>query len=64
MKEEKRIDYDRYRFSAKEKARYALTGTLLGVGIVWLVYHSPAALPLAGLYFFYRPFHSFLQFFR
>ena len=48
MKEEKRIDYDRYRFSAKEKVRYALTGTLLGVGIVWLVYHSPAALPLAG----------------
>ena len=50
MKEEKhKIDYERYLFSRKEKVRYILTGIALGTGIVWLVYHRMAAMPLAGV---------------
>lgn len=42
-----KTDYTRYMFSAKEVLRYAVTGLLIGGGIVWLVYHSFTAAPLA-----------------
>ena len=42
-----KTDYTRYRFTLKEVFRYAAAGMLIGGGIVWLVYHSLVAAPLA-----------------
>ena len=41
--------YTHYRFSVKEVLRYTAEGLLLGTGIVWLVYHSFMAAPLAAV---------------
>ncbi len=41
--------YTRYRFSVREILRYTATGFLIGGSIVWLVYHSLVAAPLAAV---------------
>lgn len=42
-----KVVYTRYRFSVKELLRYTATGFLIGGSIVWLVYHTVVAAPLA-----------------
>ena len=42
-----KVLYTVYRFSAKEIFRYAAAGSLIGGVIVWLVYHTYLASPLA-----------------
>ena len=44
-----RIDYADYRFSARELARYLLTGTALGLFAVWICYRSVFFLPAAAV---------------
>lgn len=41
--------YTRYRFTMKEIFRYVFTGAVIGSVIVWLVYHSLVAVPLAAV---------------
>ena len=43
----KKIDYDKYEFSFKEKIRYTSVGAGLGILICWLCYHSIYSAPLA-----------------
>lgn len=44
-----KVTYTHYRFSGNEILRYAASGALIGGVIVWLVYHSLTAAPLAAV---------------